>query len=198
MGQDLPNLKENYARLKPWIAVAALVALALLGYYLWLGARYWQASTAAASAREEIQALERKMRAVPDSVSRFSNELKAKQARVNAVQGLFAVSATDELLGIISATATESAVELKSIRSEGSREEILGNLEYDVAPVGITLEGPVDNFSRFLSLLQQKVPVVSATQLRISGLDANPTAKMQLFFYLSPHAIEKTEEKSSD
>ena len=59
--------------------------------------------------------------------------------------------------------------------------------------MGITLDGPVDSFSRFLSLLQQKVPVVSAMDVRIGGLDANPTAKMQLFFFLSPHAIEKVE-----
>ena len=92
---------------------------------------------------------------------------------------------------------SESALQLKSISSDASRTEHLGNLEYNVQPVGVTLEGPVDNFSRFLSLLQQKVPVVSANDVRIANLESNPTAKMQLFFYLSPHAIEETKEKTS-
>lgn len=197
MGQDLSKLRHNLARVKPWIAVAAVVALALLGYYLVLGARYWQASSATASAREEIRDLERKMRAVPGGVSLVSIELNAQQARVDALHGLFAISSTDELLGIISATATASAVELKSITSEAPKKELLGNLEYYVQPVGISLEGPVDNFSRFLSLLQQKVPVVSAMDVRISGLDAIPKARILLFFYLSPHVVEKAEEKSS-
>lgn len=197
MGQDLSKLRHNLSRIKPWIAIAALVALALLGYYLLLGGRYWQASTAAASAREDIRTLERRMRAVSGDVSLVSSDLSAQQVRIDALNGLFAVSSTDELLGIISATATDSAVELKSISSESPKEELLGNLEYHVQPVSITLEGPVDNFSRFLSLLQQKVPVVSAVNVRISGLDASPTARIQLFFYLSPHVIENTEEKPS-
>ena len=193
MGQDLSKLRKNLARVKPWMAVAAVVALGLLGYYLLLGARYWQASTASAAAREEIRDFERKMRAVPNDVLLLSSELKGQQARVDALNDLFAVSSTDDLLGIISTTATESAVELRSISSDPPKQELLGNLEFDVQPVGISVQGPIDNFSRFLSLLQQKVPVVSARDVQISGLDGAPTARIQLVFYLSPHAIEKTE-----
>jgi len=193
MGQDLSKMRQNLARVKPWIAVAAVVALALLGYYLLLGTRYWQASTAAASAREDIRASERRMGAAHNNVSLLSSELNAQQPRVDALHGLFAVSSSDDLLGIISATATDAAVELNSISSDSPRKEMLGNLEYYVQPVGISLEGPVDNFSRFLSLLQQKIPVVSVMDVRISGVDATPAARIQLFFYLSPHAIEKAD-----
>ena len=197
MAQDLSKIRQTLARVKPWIAVAAVLTLALLGYSLMQGVEYWQASKDAASARQEIRDLETKMRAVPSEVTSVANELKAQQARLDDLQNLFAISTTDHLMGIISATSRESALELKSISTDTPRSEQLGNLEYDVRPVGVTLEGPVDNFSRFLSLLQQKVPVVSANDVRIGNLETNPTAKMRLFFYLSPHAIEETKEKTS-
>ena len=197
MGEDLSKLRHSLARVKPWIAVASVAALALLGYFVMQGVEYWQASTDAASSRQEIRDLEIKMQAVPGEVKTVADQLKAQQERLDDLEALFAVSTTDELMGIISATSRESALELKSISSHSTRPEGLGNREYNVQPVSITLEGPVDNFSRFLSLLQQRVPVVAATDLRIGNLGSSPTAKMRLFFYLSPHAIEKADDKTT-
>ena len=60
--------------------------------------------------------------------------------------------------------------------------------------MSVTLQGETDNFSVFLSLIHDQVPVTEAKELRISGLSTAPTARIELAFYLllQPKAVAQT------
>lgn len=208
--------------IKAWAALAVIFAIALFGYYLVQGVRYWQASGDVSAIRQEIRSLDRKINSLPQSAESkpgSASELERQLSKLEDLEGLFRYPGTDDLLAIVSSTAVDAELELQSMRAEAPREEVLhvpasqvrpvtisaeapeeetvDVLAYQVRPVTITMAGPPANLARFLTSLQQRVPMVSAPSLRIAGLDQDPKSKIQLLFYLSPHAIPKEENASA-
>ena len=45
MPQNLAELRQMLSRVTPWVGVAVILAVVLLGYFLVQGWRYWQASS---------------------------------------------------------------------------------------------------------------------------------------------------------
>ena len=152
-----------------------------------------------------------------ESNPRSSSELERQLTNLEALERLFHYPGTDELLAMVSSTAADVGLELLSMRAEAPREETLNVLAhqvelvaisaepasnfgpeadpaetpdvlvFQVQPITISLEGPPANLTQFLTSLQQRVPVVSAPNIRIAGMDGVTTSKIQLLFYLSPH-----------
>jgi len=219
-----PQLFIRLSGLKAWVALAAIFSIALFGYYLVQGARYWQAWGDVSDNRREIHSLERKINSLPQSAEsnpQSSSELERQLTNLEALERLFNYPGTDELLAMVSSTAADAGLELLSMRAEAPREETLDVLThhvepvaisaeaalgsgpevnpavnptetpdvlaYQVQPITISLEGPPANLTQFLTSLQQRVPVVSAPNIRIAGMDGITTSKILLLFYLSPH-----------
>ena len=65
-------------------------------------------------------------------------------------------------------------------------DEVLGDLSYHILPMTLSIRGATGNFSRFLSLLRQRVTVITASNIRLSNLESDPSANVQLLFHLSP------------
>ena len=61
-------------------------------------------------------------------------------------------------------------------------------------PMALTLSGRTIDIYRFLSLLQQRLPVVSIPTVGLGGLDAVASAQVQLVFYFLPEASPDEEE----
>ena len=198
MALEQSQLAQRFARVKPWIALAAAISLALLAYYLVQGFRYWQALGDTSSMSQELRSLDRKIDSLPQTPTGGSVDLEVQQAKVQALENIFNYSMTDDLLMVVSAAARESGLELRSIRSDSPRKEVRDGLEYEVRPVGIVTVGPTANLSQFLSMLQQKIPMATAPKVRIAGLDHLPTAQVQLNFYLSPTAVPEEETDSPE
>ena len=207
--------------IKAWVALAVIISIALFGYYLIQGVRYWAALADVSDNRQEISSLERKINSLPQSAeskSESSSEVERQLSNLEDLERLFNYPGTDDLLAIVSSTAVDAGLELQSMRAEAPREESLyvsayqvqpattsanapgeatpDILAYQVQPVTISMEGPPANLAQFLTSLRQRVPVVSAPSIRIAGLDAVPTSKIQLLFYLSP--IEIPEEENAN
>ena len=58
MPQNLVELHQLLSRVKPWVGVTVILAVALMGYFLVQGWRYWQASGDVSSLDREILNLE--------------------------------------------------------------------------------------------------------------------------------------------
>ena len=214
MAQSASRLFFRLSGIKAWVALAVIFSIALFGYYLVQGVRYWQASGDVSDNRQEIRSLERKINSLPqnaESKSGSLSEVERQLSNLEDLERLFSYPGTDDLLAIVSSTAVDAGLELQSMRAEAPREETLlvsdyqvqpvtisddapgeetpDILAYQVQPVTISMEGPPANLAQFLTSLRERVPVVSAPNIRIAGLDHVPTSKIQLLFYLFPLEI---------
>ena len=188
MSKYLAELKQRLPRVKPWIAVAVILAVTLAGYYFVLGTRYLKASGEVISIEEQIRLQTRILRQqIPDEVA-----LKAERAsgehRLKELRTLFTYSETGVLMGILSDTADDALVGMDRIELVDTRMETLGGIQYQTVPVTTTVRGDTLDIYQFLSLLQQKVPGASVSDITLSGLDGSPKAQLQLLFYLLPEA----------
>ncbi len=188
MARSLAQLRENLARVKPWVAVAVLLAIALLGYYAVLGTRYFNASEQVASMNGEIRQLTAKLREPPLDEEALKAERESQKQQLEAMRSLFSHPKSDDLVGILSATAQETSVTLAKVAVADWRWELQGEIGYWTQPMTAMLHGETVDIYRFLSLLQQKVPVARVTSVNMSGLEAVPSAQVQVLFYLSPEA----------
>lgn len=115
--------------------------------------------------------------------------LEAGGLQLKALNGVFQYSSTDELLKIVADTALETGMTLISISSGESQIENVGPMDYQVGRVGLNLRGGPVDFSKFLALLRETVPVATATDIRFSKLDEDPSAQVTLLFFLSPVTV---------
>ena len=145
MAKSLAELQQVLSKVKPWVWVAAILAVALFAYYSMLGLRYMDASGDG-----------------------------------------FMLSESDSLIGIISITAQETGVSLGRIATSplGSQEK--NGILFSTLPISVTLRGNTVDIYRFLSLLQQKVPVAQVADITLINLEGDPTAQVELLFFLSP------------
>ena len=118
------------------------------------------------------------------------------QRTIEELNSLFSHRSAESLMTFVDATAVEAAVDLTAINPSPPQLEVLGELQYQVQRIDISVGGATTDLLRFLSLLHENIPVVSVSDLKISGLNGSPQAQMKLLFYLSPAPIE-VEEASS-
>ena len=160
--------------------------MALLAYYSTLGLRYMNASGDVSSFKAEISDLAAKLKSTSPNVDALTVEQQALQAKLQDVQEGFMLSESDALIGIISTTAQETGVSLGRVTTSllGSQER--NGILFSTLPISVTLEGNTVDIYRFLSLLQQKVPVAQIADIALTNLEGDPTAQVQLLFFLSP------------
>lgn len=183
-------IRQRIAAVKPWIVVAAVMGLALLGFYSFQGVRYWQAWDQSSNLRDELTKLQSSLNSTGNSTgpsdSALPEDLAAQQRRLGELRDLFTYVATDDLMGIVSETARASSVQLLSLAVGDEDEQVVGDLTYQVLPMTLNIRGATGNFNLFLSQLHQQVPVIVASSIRLSNLESEPAASVQLLFHLSP------------
>ncbi len=128
MAQKATQVYYRLSGIKAWVALAGLFSIALFGYYLFQGVRYWQASSEVSEIREDIRSLERKINSRPqidEAQPSSSLGLERQLSDLEDLESLFNYPGTDDLLAIVSRLAAESGLKLSSMRAETSREEVL-------------------------------------------------------------------------
>ena len=194
MPKSLAELQRHLSRVKPWVAVAALLAIALLGYYSILVMNYLNASEEVASLNSEIQLLSRRLGPRPPDMEALKAEQESLGQQLEGLRDLFGYREVDHLVAILSDTAQETAVALGKVAMGDSRPETQGEIQYQIQPITATVQGEAVDIYRFLSLLQRKVPVASVLGISISGLQGLASAQVQFLFYLSPEATSEKQE----
>ena len=202
MPQNLDQLRQLLDRLRSWVAVACILAVILIGYFAVQGFRYWRAWSQESSIVREISVLDRRIAAVSptgdmaEKIEALKQQLEANDLlladrglQLEELNGLFHYPSTDDLLKIVANTVQETGLNLISITAGELQTETVGLMAYQVREVGLTLGGEPADFYKFLAQLQEMVPVASATNLRLSKLDEDPSAQVTLLFFLSPVTV---------
>ena len=197
MPQNLAELREQLAQVKPWIYVAVALGLVLFGYYAIQGTRFYNAygipyvgpDGKTKTLRAEILDIRTELGAKKPKAAEAQKKLGTQEAQLAELRLLFDYPINDDLVAIVSATAQESNLELLSVTTGDPQVKTLGETVYAIRPMSVTLQGDTSNFSVFLSLMHDQVPVTQAMELRIAGLARSPTTRIELAFYLLPQPI---------
>ena len=186
MPKNVAEIRLYLSKIKPWAAIAVVFALVLAGYYTIQGMRYWQAWEEPKAMTSETQHITRKLDSGTPRLQQMVADLETRQQTLAELSALFDYPDVGELMGIVSATAWETQVELPSIAAGDPTVTTIHGLQCRAQALTITLQGDAEAVYRFLYRLHEKVPVVSVPNLSIANPSANSTVQVQLVFYLSP------------
>ena len=188
MPKSVAQLRRRLSRVKPWVAVAVLLGVALVGYSSVLGMRYLNASDEVALLNTQSLQLSVKLRQKPPDVEALEANQESQEQRLDAVRRLFGPLETRDLLDIVFATAQKSGVSLERLGVGQLKAETRDEVRFRIQPISATLKGQTLDIYGFVALLQEKLPVVSVVSLNMSGLEASTTAQVQLLFFISAEA----------
>ena len=201
MPQNLNELGQMLSSIKPWVKVAVVLGILLVGYYFFQGWRYWQAASEISSLDQAIQKSDSNIARWDRIIKSTAEELERGEAKrqrpVEELRGLFSPKPVENLMAIVAASASNASVDVTTMNPGSPRTEVLGEWQYQVQTLSITLRGATVDLYRFLSLLQTDIPVVSASDVRISGARGSRLAQMDLLFYLAPEPAPKGEAAGS-
>ncbi len=187
MNSSLRDIVKQLANVKPWIALAIVLGLALLGYYGVLGIKYMGASEEVSALETEIRAVSATLRRPAPDAEALQSELDLQEKRLSAVRGLSSNLHSDDLVGILAATARETDVFLSRINVGEAATEVLDGLQYQTQPMSLTLAGEdTRDIFQFLTSVQQKVPLTSVPTINLTSADTERAAQVQIVFFLSP------------
>ena len=206
MKQDLARLKQQMAKVKPWVYVAVALALLLGAFYAFQGMQYYNAQGIPyigppgniATLTQEKDSIEQELAKAPPKLESLEAQLEKSRSQLENVRVQFNFSATDDLVNVVSATARESDLDLTAITTGELKTEILDQTNYLVRPMSIALQGEPSDFSRFLKSIHQKIPVTGVPEIRFPALEDNPTARLTLAFYLLPEQIQEQDKEKAE
>ena len=206
MKQDLARLRQQLARVKPWVYVAVALALLLSAFYAFQGMQYYNARGIPFVGppgnipllTQEKTAIQQELAKEPPQLEALEAQLEQSRSKLDDLRVQFNSPATDDLVYLVSATAREFNLDLTTITTGDLKAETLSNTDYLIRPMSIALQGDPIDFSRFLKSIHQKIPVTGVPEIRFPALQDNPTARLTLAFYLLPEPVpEKGEEKAN-
>ena len=203
MPRNIAELRKQLAQVKPWVYVAVALGLVLFGYYAIQGARFYNAygipyvgpDGKTKTLQAKIKAIQSELGAKEPKAAEAQKKLDAQEEQLAELGQLFDYPVIDDLVAIVSATAQESNLDLLSVTTGDPQVKTLGETVYAIRPMSVTLQGDTSNFSVFLSLMHDQVPVTQAMELRIAGVARSPTTRIDLAFYLLPQPIVAAQAK---
>ena len=186
---DTGRTQQSDNRLKPWIAIAVLVAVVLGGYSLFLGVRFGLALQQAASVTSRIEEKSPGSLVLADNQA-LELSLATGEQQLEQGREWYALPPNNGLMARLSAVAGESRVDLISVTGVDPVEETRGTVQYLVQPMTASIQGddPEDIY-RFVSLLSETPPVTTVSSISMSGLaglDGGTTAQIRFLFFFLP------------
>ncbi len=87
MKSSFGDIGKQLAKIKPWVGVAVVIGVALLGYYGLLGMNYLKASAEVSTLEEEIRAASASLRVPVPDIEALEKERDLQEDRLSAVRG---------------------------------------------------------------------------------------------------------------
>ena len=165
------------------LVVVLTLALGLLAYYGVLGVRYWRADSQVRTLSDQIVELVSELKLDPTDVGTTSPELEPDATNLDELGRVYVQVGADQRVGILSAAALQSRVEMVSVTSHLLQSEVEEGVEYSVQDMSITLRGERTDIYSYLALLQEQNPTLFVSDLRMTGLEGGSTAQIELTFY---------------
>ena len=181
MADDKPRRQQSIPPwLKPWVAVAAVLAISIFGYSGYLGTRYLSAS----SHVDSLEAQSALLSTPGGGASEISPQVLQQQQELLKERLESAEYSLMDLIALISDTAEKTNVSVGSTVLDAAGEQTVGQFRYGTQSVQLSLVGGEENILGFLSFLADKVPLVIQS-LSLAGLNKAPVADATLIFYMS-------------
>ena len=183
------------AQVKPWVGVAVVIGVALVGYSAF---RMWQWSTDSTTLTDtqseiaevglphEVPSLEALQEELEER-----KELRERWAEVFRYTGY---PETDLLMAVVSDAAEKSGVSLKSMAVSAELEgaATFGSLQYHAQHLSLSLTSETHpDIYRFLSELRGRAPFFEVTRINLTGFTSIPSAKIDLRLYLNPEQVSE-------
>ena len=195
MATALARLRTRLPKVKRWVAIAVPVGALLVIYLGFQGLEYRSVSSDSEVTEAKIRNIGvATSEGIPD-LEALEAELELRNELLDEWTGVFTIegypTTTDPLLEILTATAGETGVELKSVVLKPPEDVVIAQLRYQAHTVVISLGGETHfDIYNFARILHEKAPSVSAYNVNLAGFDGSPRAEMTLRFFLTPETVE--------
>ena len=190
-------LREYASRIRPWGAVAIVIALGLVGWASLLAIHGWEASQDLPPLRSKIDLVDLALADPVPSKEVLEAELKDRTRMLEEWATSFSFQGypdTDQLLSIIAATAQEAGANITTMVLGQQNTLTQGGVQFQTQSLKVTLNARTHaNVFVFLSVLHQKLPIFEVRNTKLGGFGGNPSADIQLFFYLAPELSPEEE-----
>ena len=186
MFSTFAKLQQHLAKVKPWVGVAAVLTLVLLTYYGYLGMQYLGASDEVAVLETQVTEQKVLLRASRMNEAQVETARQASEQRLETLRTFFRYPDTDDLVGILSATAQDASVDLQRVIVGNQQTDVAGVVRYTTVSMTAVIEGDLSSIYDFIFLLHQTVPVVRFGSVSLTGVQGIPTAQVELTFFLAP------------
>ena len=183
------RLRQSMSRVQPWVVVAVILGVLLVGYFGVLGLRYTKASESRTVFASDIQRISRSLRRNVLQLEALEAELEPRELQLEELIDQFSYPITDDLIAIVSAAADQTGVAVTSMQVGNSNINIRESTRYETQPMTITLEGGTEDLYEFLEVLYSQIPVTDVVNVRITNVDGSPSSQVGLRFFLSPETI---------
>ena len=181
------------SKVKPWVLIAAIAALVVVGFYSLEGWRFWQAWDQSRVMTGQIEKINAKLNREPPTVEMSDGQLDLRQQRLEYFENMFNQADLSQLIGVVSTTSWDSRVELPSISLGDPTYKEVGKTRYLTQSISLAAQGDVEDIYQFLSNLQEELPILAVPQISIAQPGPTSTSQIQLTFYLQPETISDEE-----
>lgn len=191
--KNLAEVRVYLSKLKAWAVIATLTALLVVSFYSFEGWRYWQAWEESKLMSQQIDQINTKLNKGTSGIEVAAGDLDLHQQRLEYFESMFNESDSNSLIGILSNISWDTEIELPTISAGEPTFENIGPYRYKTQPISLAAQGDIEDIYRFVSTLQEELPIVSVTNLSISDPGEEAKAQIQLVFYISPQLIADAE-----
>ena len=181
---------------KPWVTVAAVLAMFLLLYYAFLGMQYWKFSGEESSLASQISQRLGVDRVEPSPEDALAEALEPLEQRLEELRGWFTFPEVDELVVKLEAAAVDAQVHLLTVSVGEVFQQSFEKTRYEAQPISIQLRAGTADTERFLHFLHQELPMADLVDISLKGVQGDPLVAIDLLFYRSPEVISEDEETS--
>ena len=194
MKNDIQKFWNQHIKIKPWIPIAAVIAIGLVSYYGYMGFRYWSDSTLL----EDLSArLTQVSVREPDFVSQEAH-LDSQKEIISEITRPFDFPDADQLTALITQTASESEVDIKSITAIESTPEVSDGILYQVHAYKLAISGDLESMFEFVTRMSQTIGVTKVDGFKITNPLESPSGSIDLAFYLSPEIDPESLEQEGE
>ena len=196
MLNNFPTFQKYLPKMKPWVAVAAALALVLVMYFAYLATQYQRFSDEESALNRQTSSLQKAEQAEPSQEDALAEALEPLELRLEELRDWFTFQDVDELVLKLDVASREANVHLQTVAVGDVYQQNIGATQYEVQPINIELRAGTDDARRFLSVVHREMPMADLSSISIKGIEGEPRISIALVFYGSPQVILKEEEAS--
>lgn len=183
---------ERHIKIKPWIVLAATLAVGIIAYVGFLGFRQWNDSKLLDDLKSDFARVQSRSL----DAGAFEAYLDSQLRRVEEITASFTFVNDDHLTATIADIGYKSGVDVTFIEAKPTTSKELDGIRYQRHQYIIEIAGILPNMLVFLMNITQEIPTTEVTIFSASNLGRGAEARIELAVHLSPDNSPKTSQKN--